>query len=134
MARIWVAAFLAAMATLAAVPVAASSRPAAVLHADVAEWSIVPSAGVVSAGEVRIVVRNLGEETHAFMVARTHSFAQSLPLRGDHAMAHPVVAAVELEPGETATIRLRLRRGSYVMLDNLPWHYWKGTAVPFAVR
>ncbi len=107
---------------------------AGTLRADVAEWSIVPSAGVIRAGRVKIVVRNLGEEPHELIVARTSSFAGALRIGGDRARVHPLAAPLVLAPGDTRTLVVSLRRGSYLLLDNLPWHYWKGTSVAFAVR
>ena len=112
----------------------ASLGPASVLRADIAEWSIVPSEGVIDAGNVRIVARNLGAQAHQLIVVRTRAFAQDLPLRGDRAVARPVGSPVLVAPGQAVTFVVHLRRGSYLLLDNLPWHYWKGTQAAFAVR
>ncbi|MFL5963936.1 MAG: hypothetical protein ACJ757_13700 [Gaiellaceae bacterium] len=129
---------IAAAAFLAACSVAtgtqASPRPAAILGADIVEWSIVPSSGVVRAGSVRIRVRNLGYEPHQLMVVRTREFAQDLRLQGDRAVARPVGSPVLVAPGRTASFVVHLKRGSYLLIDNLPWHYWKGTQAAFAVR
>ena len=113
---------------------AAANTPAASLRVDVAEWSMVPSAGVVPAGRVRITVRNLGTAPHSLMVVRTGLFGEELPMRGDHALATPVEAPVAVGAGATKSFVIRLAPGSYVLLDNLPWHYWKGTSVAFTVR
>lgn len=127
------ATLLAALAVLlAAAPAGAGSAPPT-LRAEVAEWSIVPSAGIVRPGRVRIVVRNVGAEAHQVMVVRTTRFAQRLPLSENRAVARPV-AAVMLAPGATKTIVVSLSPGPYLLLDNLPWHYWKGTSVAFAVQ
>jgi uncharacterized cupredoxin-like copper-binding protein len=112
----------------------ASPPPTSILQADVAEWSIVPSSGVVPAGNVRIRVRNFGLETHQVMVVRTRVFAQDLRLRGDRAVARPVGSPVLVAPGRVVSFVVRLSRGSYLLVDNLPWHYWKGTQAAFAVR
>ena len=114
--------------------VAAPAPRATSLRVDVAEWSVVPSAGVVRAGRVRIVVRNLGAVTHSLTIVRTGSFGEALPLRGDKAVAAPVTAPVLIPAGAAKTFVVRLAAGSYVLLDNLPWHYWKGTSVAIAVR
>jgi uncharacterized cupredoxin-like copper-binding protein len=110
----------------------AAERPST-LRADVAEWSIVPSQGVVRAGAVRIVLRNLGAEAHQLMIVRTRSFGETLPLRGDRAVARPL-GSVLAAPGTSKALVLHLKRGNYVLLDNLPWHYWKGTQAAFVVR
>lgn len=118
--------------TLAA-PVGAGRAPAT-LRADVAEWSIVPQTGVVPAGRVRLVVRNLGYRAHELIVVRTSRFAQPLALLGDRAVASPVAPRLLVPAGSSRTIVLSLSRGSYLLVDNLPWHYWQGTSAAFAVR
>jgi hypothetical protein len=100
----------------------------------VAEWSVVPSEGVVAAGFVRIRVRNAGLEPHELVLTRTSRFGESLPLDGDHASARRVGPTVRVEPGQTVTAGFRVARGSYVLLDNLPWHYWQGTWAAFSAR
>jgi uncharacterized cupredoxin-like copper-binding protein len=113
---------------------AARGPRATLLRVDVAEWSVVPSVGVVRAGRVRIVVRNLGRLTHSLQVVRTGSFAVKLRLRGDKAVATPVAAPVLLRPGAVRSFVVRLAPGSYLLLDNLPGHYRNGTSVAIAVR
>ena len=113
---------------------ASEQRDPRAMTALVAEWSVVPSEGVVAAGFVRIRVRNAGLEPHELVLTRTSRFGESLPLDGDHASARTVGPTVRVEPGQTVTAGFRLARGSYVLLDNLPWHYWKGTSVAFTVR
>src|SRR4051794_13979632 len=130
------AALITAVLLLAATLFAAgtpAAAPPSTLRADAAEWSIVPSQGAVRAGAVRIVLRNLGTEAHQLMVVRTRSFAQTLPLRGDRAVARSL-GAVVAEAGASKTLVLNLPRGDYLLIDNLPWHYWKGMRTAFVVR
>lgn len=124
---------IAVLAALAAAAPAGANSPSSTLRADVAEWSIVPSQGVVRAGQVRIVVRNMGVEAHQVVIVRTARFAQRLPLSKHRAVVRAVAAPVMVAPGATKTIVVSLLPGAYVLLDNLPWHYWKGTSVAFAV-
>jgi uncharacterized cupredoxin-like copper-binding protein len=112
----------------------AGSAPTSTLRADVAEWSIVPSVGAVHAGQVRLVVHNFGATVHQVSVARTSSFGQRLRLSGARAVARPLAASVIVRPGASATLVVSLKAGSYVLYDNLPWSYWKGTSVAFSVR
>ena len=93
-----------------------------------------PSVGVVPAGRVRITVRNLGAVTHSLMVVRTDRFGQELPMKGSRAVARPVAAPVVVHAGAAKSFVVSLAAGSYVLLDNLPGHYWKGTSVAIAVR
>jgi uncharacterized cupredoxin-like copper-binding protein len=131
-----IAAILAAALVVASS--AAASRPAhrdpSAMTALVAEWSVVPSEGVVAAGPVRIRVRNVGLEPHELVLTRTARFSQSLKLDGDRAIASPVGEPVLVQPGQTRTVTFHVRAGSYVLLDNLPWHYWQGAWAAFAVR
>jgi len=124
------AALLVASVFAAGTPAAA---PSSTLRADVAEWSIVPSQGAVRAGAVRVVLRNLGAQAHQLMIVRTRSFAEALPLHGNRAVAHPI-ASMLAAPGTSREFVVDLRRGTYLLIDNLPWHYWKGTQAAFVVR
>ena len=123
-----------ASALMCAVSGTAAPAPATTLRADVAEWSIVPSTGAVHAGVVRVVVRNLGASPHQVTVVRTATFGARLQLEGARAVVHPIAASIVVRPGKTATLVVSLARGSYMLLDNLPWSYWKGTSVAFSVR
>jgi hypothetical protein len=125
---------LAAFAALLIVPVAGAAQAPATLHADVAEWSVVPGSGVVPAGRVRLVVRNIGRQPHELIVVRTRQFGDTLQLRGDRAVATPVAPRLLVSAGTTRTVVLTLARGSYLLVDNLPWHYWEGTSAAFSVR
>ena len=126
-------------AIAASLVVSASSRaaavaPASTLRADVAEWSIVPSTGAVPSGRVRIAVRNLGTTAHQVLVVRTGSFGARLPLQGSHAAVSNALGSVIVQPGSRTSFTVSLKPGSYLLLDNLPWHYWKGTSAAFTVR
>jgi len=123
-----------ASALMCAVSGTAAPAPATTLRADVAEWSIVPSTGAVHAGVVRVVVRNLGASPHQVTVVGTATFGARLRLEGARAVVHPIAASIVVRPGKTATLVVSLVRGSYMLLDNLPWSYWKGTSVAFSVR
>jgi hypothetical protein len=112
----------------------ARPAPAATLRADVGEWNVVPSVGSVRAGRVRITVRNLGNVAHRLVLVRTDTFDPRLELRGDRAVVRPLAASKLISPGGTTSLVVVLPRGSYLLLDNLPWRYWKGTSAAFSVR
>lgn len=128
-----IAVSLVAVSAGAAQPVAAGQTPRAFV-AEVAEGSIVPGAGIVAAGRVRFDVRNIGEDAHQVTLVRTGRFAAELRLQGDHAVVRPLAVSAVVVSGERTTFTVVLRPGSYVLLDNLPWNYWRGTAVAFTVR
>src|SRR5579885_1074076 len=103
-------------AIAASLVVAASSNagftaPAATLRADVAEWSIVPSAGVVPAGRVRIVARNRGTTEHQVLLVRTGTFGARLLLQGSHAAVRNAVGSIVLEPGARGSFLVSLKPG-----------------------
>ena len=83
---------------------------------------------------MRIDVRNLGQVAHRITLVKTESFDPVLRLRGDRALVRPLAASVLVRPGRTSSFVVSLRRGSYLLLDNRPWSYWKGTSVAFSVR
>jgi hypothetical protein len=121
---------------VSAVAAAGPSRPRdpSTLKVLVSEWSVVPSGGVVSAGAVRIRVRNVGLDSHELVLTRTARFADSLPLADDHAQVRALGPTLVVAPGQTVSAVFRVRPGSYVLLDNLPWHYWRGAWVAFTAR
>jgi uncharacterized cupredoxin-like copper-binding protein len=104
------------------------------LRADLAEWSIVPSVGVVAAGTVTITLRNLGEDSHTIVLVKTRGFDDPLRLSGDQAVVHPVARSPRVAPGSSAAFTVSLRPGYYLMLDNGPWAYWHGMSAAFTVR
>jgi uncharacterized cupredoxin-like copper-binding protein len=112
----------------------AGAPPTSTLRADVAEWSIVPSTGAVRSGEVRLEVHNYGATIHQVTIARTPSFGARLRLSGPRAVARPLARSVVVPPGGSVALVVSLKAGSYVLYDNLPWSYWKGTSVAFSVR
>jgi hypothetical protein len=65
---------------------------------------------------------------------RTRSFDERLPLQGTRALVRPLAKTALIRSGGRASFVVTLRPGSYLLLDNLPWHYWKGTSVAFSVR
>jgi len=114
------------------VAVASAASPPATLRLDVAEKSVVPSTGVVDAGRVRVVVRNLGVHPHAVALVRTRRFADLPPVRLA-ATARLVEPALRVAPRHAAAEIVTLTPGSYEALDvgtSRGVHGW----VAFSVR
>jgi uncharacterized cupredoxin-like copper-binding protein len=111
-------------------PAAQGSEQAApaVLRLDVAEWNVVPSDGAVRAGAVRLTARNLGRDAHELAVVRTARWG------GRPSAGGAVGAALLVRPGQTASETLTLRRGFYLVFDDLPGHYEAGTWIPIVAR
>jgi uncharacterized cupredoxin-like copper-binding protein len=126
--------WLATAATLATLAVPSGAAPPNRVTADIAEWSIVPSAGMIESGKVEIVAHNFGQLTHQLVVVRTARFGQALAVRRDRAVGRQLAAPITVPPGTRRSIVVRLRPGSYVVLDNLPGHYRNGAWAAIAVR
>jgi hypothetical protein len=122
------------MVAVFSAPASGQPTPVARITADVGEWSVVPSVGVVRAGRVRITVRNVGAVTHQIVVVKTESFDAYLQLQEDRAVVRPLARPVLVRPGGASSFVVSLTRGSYLLLDNLPSRYQKGTSVAFSVR
>ena len=95
------------------------------------DFRIQVSPGHVRAGDVRLVVRNRGPDTHELLIVRAGSPA--LPLRSDgltvdEEKLEPVtVGTAEGEaPGATHVLRLHLRPGRYELFCNMAGHFMAG--------
>ena len=84
----------------------------------------------VRAGDVRLVVKNRGPDTHEVLVARPSA---ALPLRADNitvdedAIEPVTVDEVEAEsPGSVQVLALKLRPGRYELFCNMAGHYLGG--------
>jgi uncharacterized cupredoxin-like copper-binding protein len=84
----------------------------------------------VHAGNVVLVVRNHGPDTHELIVVRSRS---RLPLRHDgltvdeEALSAVTVASVDgAGPGSVERVRVHLARGRYELLCNMAGHFMAG--------
>ncbi len=101
------------------------------------------SASSATAGPVTFQVTNQGQRTHEFVVLRTDTQADQLPIvsfegekdRIDEAA--PGVKNVgetgDMKPGETKLLTITLPAGHYVVVCNLPGHYRMGMHADFTV-
>jgi uncharacterized cupredoxin-like copper-binding protein len=96
----------------------------------VQDFRIKLSRSRIRAGDVRLVVKNKGPDTHELLVARTGS---ALPLRGDNitvdeeAIEPVTVGEAEGEsPGHVRVLQLKLRPGRYELFCNMAGHYLGG--------
>jgi uncharacterized cupredoxin-like copper-binding protein len=93
----------------------------------------------VSAGDVRLIVRNNGPDAHEFIVIRARSWR--LPLRTDgltvneEALDRSTVGVLEpAEQGEVRELAVRLRPGRYQLICNMAGHYLGGMHAQLVVR
>jgi uncharacterized cupredoxin-like copper-binding protein len=84
----------------------------------------------VQAGNVRLVVRNHGPDTHELVVVRSRS---RIPLRRDgltvdeEALSSLIVASVEgTGPGSVKQVRVHLAPGRYELFCNMAGHFMAG--------
>lgn len=99
------------------------------------EWRVSPSPRRARSRRVRFRVRNRGSERHNFVVIRTRRRASRLPVRGSRASERGRVGKIgRFSPGRTRRLSLRLRRGHYALICNVPGHYSAGMRADFRVR
>jgi uncharacterized cupredoxin-like copper-binding protein len=91
----------------------------------------------VPAGDVRLLIRNRGPDTHEVILARVRS--SRLPLRSDgltvdeDALEGNLVQALDVPPGSVHELRLHLRRGRYELFCNMFGHYLGGMRAQLVV-
>lgn len=118
---------------------AASSTPSASISATLVDWSIKLEPPVGKAGSVTFTIKNSGANTHEFVVVKTDTPADQLPV--DEAKDEvpeeglTVVDEVEdIESGKDATLTIdNLEPGHYVIICNIESHYKKGMHADFTV-
>jgi uncharacterized cupredoxin-like copper-binding protein len=101
------------------------------------DFHIKVSPARVRAGDVRLVIRNKGPDTHELLIVRA---ARRLPLRSDgltvdEEKLEPVtVATAEGEaPDAVEVLRLKLRPGRYELFCNMAGHYLGGMGARLVV-
>jgi uncharacterized cupredoxin-like copper-binding protein len=107
-----------------------TSSKGTVVRVTVQDFRIKLSRSRIRAGDVRLVVKNKGPDTHELMVARTGA---ALPLRGDNitvdeeALEPVTVGEAEGEsPGHVRVLQLKLGPGRYELFCNMAGHYLGG--------
>ncbi len=144
--RVPLALFGAATLLVAACTSAATQAPAGgaagagsnAITAELSEWAIKLDSSTGTAGTVTITINNKGEKTHEFVVVKTDTAADKLPVVDDEVPEDQLQAVGEKEDiksGTTETLVLNdLKPGHYVFLCNLTGHYAKGMHADFDVK
>jgi len=105
------------------------------------QWSVTPS-GTPTAGPVTFSVTNDGTITHEFVVLKTDTPSESIPIgkfEGEEDRINEDTSGTnvgetgDMKAGSTKTITLNLQPGHYVFLCNLPGHYMQGMHVDVTV-
>jgi uncharacterized cupredoxin-like copper-binding protein len=101
------------------------------------EWFIHPSVTSVAPGEVRFNVSNDGSVKHEFVIIKTDTAADQLPLAGsdvnEEAAGKSPGEIAEFAPGTTKSTTLKLTPGHYVFICNVTGHYSNGQHTDFTV-
>jgi hypothetical protein len=136
--RLWlVGALIAFGAALAGPGWGSTERGSVAIHqlrADVTEWAVIPSDGIVAAGPVRLTVENFGRLRHELEIVPTQRWGQKIPIRGGRAVGEVAAPPIVVAPGERRSARIDLDPGFYILLDNLRGHYAAGASVAIVVR
>jgi uncharacterized cupredoxin-like copper-binding protein len=124
----------------AAFTVYASSSPAAVLPAGVADYRITQIRSSVRAGLIDIPITNYGPSEHELIAFATDLPPDRLPLGPDGrideegpGVKNDFDTGDNVVPGETKRFQAALAPGNYVVVCNLPDHYRNGMRIALTV-
>lgn len=100
------------------------------------EYKIKANRGKAPAGKIRFVVTNKGDLEHELEVVRWAKKPGKIPVKNHKASFNEkreVGEVEDIEPGQTKRFTVRLKRGKYVLLCNIPGHYELGQYRRFRV-
>jgi uncharacterized cupredoxin-like copper-binding protein len=99
------------------------------------EFNVLPAVQGARAGKVTFLVSNTGNAEHEFVVLKTAKPAGSLASHnGEASEAGNVGEIGSVKPGEQKKLTLKLKKGHYALVCNLPGHYKSGQFIDFYVR
>jgi uncharacterized cupredoxin-like copper-binding protein len=105
-----------------------------------ADFKIEPSATTAAPGPVTFHITNSGTQVHEFVVLKTDTAGDKLPMATDapevqeDATGLTVVdEAEDIAAGATADLSVTLEAGHYVLICNVPGHYTLGMHTDFTV-
>jgi uncharacterized cupredoxin-like copper-binding protein len=107
------------------------------------DFSIALDKTSAKAGEVTFSVKNDGPSVHEFVVFKTDTAPDQLPLTKDEngidivdeegEGIEPVDEIEDIAVGSTQELKVTLQAGNYVVICNLPAHYQQGMRTNFTV-
>lgn len=111
---------------------AVTKKPLVAVQVDA--YSVFPATQGAPVGKVKFVVTNTGTIDHEFVVLKTAKPAGNL-LKGKEANESGAVGEIDPVPaGQARTLTIKLKRGHYSLICNLPGHYLAGQFADFYVR
>ena len=126
--------------------------PGRALAVDLDEWTLTTSDSRVRAGTVAVAQTNSGQLDHELLIVRTRVAADDLPIglsgvrpslagklvygveHSHHEGGQPPAGAQHLRPSETRRAKVKLARGTYVLLCGLQGHYQSGQRAALTVE
>ena len=107
-----------------------SRAPNTLVRISERDFRIVVEPGRIPAGEVELVVRNQGPDTHELIMVRSNG-SQQPPLRRDgltvdEEALHEVGAVEGVNPPGVRRVRLHLAPGRYELFCNMAGHFMAG--------
>jgi len=99
------------------------------------EMAINTTPSSAKAGNVAFDISNDGAVTHEMVVVKTKTKAADLPTdSAGKASETGSVGETEVEPGASDVLDLKLAKGHYALICNLPGHYAAGMYSDFTVK
>jgi len=112
--------------------------PKAAISAELTEWEMKLDSNTGKAGTITFTITNNGEETHEFVVVKTDTAADKLPVVEDKVPEDQLTPVDEVEdilPGATEALTIDgLEAGHYAVICNLLAHYGKGMHADLTVK
>ena len=120
---------------------AAGNQSATAINATERDGTIDLDRASSASGSVEFSIKNAGELTHEFVVLKTDLAGDALPLDADQGAVDQSGDGVDvvgekssISPGANATLAFDdLANGNYVIICNVPGHYWLGMRASFVV-
>jgi uncharacterized cupredoxin-like copper-binding protein len=122
----------AAAAALAFVGCSGSSAPPNAISADLTEFKVSTTSVRAASGTVTFTIKNAGTIVHEFVVVKSDLATDKLPTTADgkvdeeSAELAGVDEVEDIAAGATATLKVDLAVGKYILICNLPGHYVGG--------
>ena len=116
---------------------AASSAAGGPIAVALKEWSVTPAGATANAGPVTFAITNTGTAVHEFVVVKTDTKADALPVvdgKIDESSLAPVDEVEDIAVGATPSLEVQLEAGHYVLLCNIEGHYAQGMRADFDVN
>jgi uncharacterized cupredoxin-like copper-binding protein len=129
-------ALLGALAVVAvSAGVGSQALAASSVKVTVSEFKVSPSPKSHKAGKVTFSVKNSGDDEHELVIIKTSKSASKLPIRAGRASTKGKVAQVtNIDSGKTKKLTVKLKKGHYALICNIPGHYAGGMRADFTVR